>query len=185
MRTGTHGVSSGLSGTAIPIGARILSVVDCLTFDVGPALQTGLQLKPLKLGRRRRKCDPQSSTLFCIHDERNCKSTSSPVPTPKVDGQVRPLGWHHVATGEVTDGPALFHCIRFSPLRPWVAGSRGPRGPVVAGHTRFQMCSFRVMTPLPTESLSRRTAEWRGCVVSADDGEGLSGGGCQSEACRQ
>ncbi len=111
------GYPAGLAGTAIPIGARILSVVDCfdaLTSDrpYRPALTTQAALDIL-VERRGKMYDPLVVDTFVrIHDELITKHVDEahPVPTPTVDGHVETTkAAAAVATAEVTDGLALFH----------------------------------------------------------------------------
>ncbi len=111
------GYPAGLAGTAIPIGARILSVVDCfdaLTSDrpYRPALTTQAALDIL-VERRGKMYDPLVvDTFIRIHDELITKHVDEPhlVPTPKTDGEIEPAkAAANIATAEVTDGLALFH----------------------------------------------------------------------------
>jgi putative nucleotidyltransferase with HDIG domain len=111
------GYPTGLAGTAIPIGARILSVVDCfdaLTSDrpYRPALTTQAALDIL-IERRGKMYDPLVVDTFVrIHSEliTNAASEAHPVATTKVDPEVE-IGTHVTAatTTQSTDGLALFH----------------------------------------------------------------------------
>src|SRR5262249_3785938 len=114
---GGTGYPAGLSGTSIPIGARILSVVDCfdaLTSDrpYRPALTTEAALDIL-VERRTKMYDPLVVDTFVrIHAELITAHIEDPhlVPASKVESHVE-VGKSiaGAVVGESTDGLALFH----------------------------------------------------------------------------
>src|SRR4051812_16418909 len=111
------GYPAGLAGTAIPIGARILSVVDCfdaLTSDrpYRPALTTRAALDIL-VERRSKMYDPLVvDTFLRIHDELITKHVNEPhlAPASTTAGEAETAkAGGAVITTDVADGLALFH----------------------------------------------------------------------------